>query len=153
MVNRRCVEAFCRLRRQNILLRGCVKRFFTALRAELYFERRVIFTISRSEIMKNTSVSNLNLARSAMKILFTQPHNRIGPGGASLMHRHYCYVQGSRKMRFFRPQENFLGYRSGFCGRRKERNIQKDRFLEYCAITGIIWPLSGPEFYLPIRSL
>jgi hypothetical protein len=53
--------------------RGCVKRFFTALRAELCFERHVIFTISRREIVKMTCLTKYNLARSAEKILFTQP--------------------------------------------------------------------------------
>jgi hypothetical protein len=42
--------------------------------AKYYFETDVFFMILRSKIMKNTSVSNLNLARSAIKRLFTQPH-------------------------------------------------------------------------------
>jgi len=37
--------------------RGCVKRFFTALRAELCFERHVILTISLREIVKMTCLS------------------------------------------------------------------------------------------------
>jgi hypothetical protein len=41
----------------NNIFRGCVKRFFTALRAELCFERHVILTISRSEIVKMTCLS------------------------------------------------------------------------------------------------
>jgi hypothetical protein len=36
---------------------GCVKRFFMALRAELCFERHIIFTISRSEIVKMMCLS------------------------------------------------------------------------------------------------
>jgi hypothetical protein len=39
------------------LLRGCVKRFFTALRAELCFDRHVILTISLREIVKMTWLS------------------------------------------------------------------------------------------------
>jgi hypothetical protein len=62
-----------RLRRQNILLRGCVKRFFTALRAELCFERHVIFTISLREIVKMTCLSEEYSAAAGGKILFTQP--------------------------------------------------------------------------------
>jgi hypothetical protein len=43
--------------------------------------------ILRSKIMKNTSVSNLNLARSAMKNLFTRPlseENSAAAGGKRL---------------------------------------------------------------------
>ena len=36
---------------------GCVKRFLMALRAELCFERHVIFMISLREIMKMTCLS------------------------------------------------------------------------------------------------
>ena len=36
---------------------GCVKSVFTALRAELSFERHVIFMISLREIMKMTCLS------------------------------------------------------------------------------------------------
>jgi hypothetical protein len=52
---------------------GCVKRVFTALRAELYFERGVIFTISRSEIVKMTPLSEEYSAAEGGKNLFTQP--------------------------------------------------------------------------------
>jgi hypothetical protein len=52
-------------------LRGCVKRFFTALRAEFYFERHVIFTISRSEIVKMTCLSKEYFAAAGGKRLFT----------------------------------------------------------------------------------
>jgi hypothetical protein len=52
---------------------GCVKRFFTALRAELYFERRVIFTISLREIVKMTRLSEEYSAAAGGKNLFTQP--------------------------------------------------------------------------------
>ena len=41
--------------------------------AEYSFETDVFFMILRSKIMKNTSVSNSNLARSAKKKLFAQP--------------------------------------------------------------------------------
>jgi hypothetical protein len=41
--------------------------------AEYSSERHVIFTISRSEIVKMTCLSKHNLARSAVKNLFTQP--------------------------------------------------------------------------------
>ena len=46
---------------------GCVKRFLPPTAAEYYFETDVFFMILLRKIMKNTSVSNLNLARSAMK--------------------------------------------------------------------------------------
>jgi hypothetical protein len=36
---------------------GCVRRFLTALRAELCFERHVVFTISLREIVKTTCLS------------------------------------------------------------------------------------------------
>jgi hypothetical protein len=52
---------------------GCVKRFFTALRAEFYFERHVIFTISRSEIVKMTCRSEEYSAAVGGKRLITQP--------------------------------------------------------------------------------
>jgi hypothetical protein len=41
--------------------------------AEYSFETDVFFMILLRKIMKNTSVSNFNLAQSAMKRLFTQP--------------------------------------------------------------------------------
>jgi hypothetical protein len=44
---------------------GCVKRFFPPSAAEYSFETDVFFMILRSKIMKNTSVSNLNLALRA----------------------------------------------------------------------------------------
>jgi hypothetical protein len=45
--------------------------------AEYSFKTDVFFMILLRKIMKNTSVLNLNLARSAMKRLFTQPLRRI----------------------------------------------------------------------------
>ena len=44
--------------------------------AEYYFDRHVILTISRSEIVKMTCLSKHNSARSAVKNLFTQPLKR-----------------------------------------------------------------------------
>jgi hypothetical protein len=41
--------------------------------AKDYFETDVFFMILRSKIMKNTSVSNLNLARSAIKDFLLNP--------------------------------------------------------------------------------
>ena len=58
------------------LCRGCVKRFFTALRAELCFERHVIFTISLREIVKMTCLSEEYSAAVGGKNLFTQPRWR-----------------------------------------------------------------------------
>jgi hypothetical protein len=55
---------------------GCVKRFLPPSAAEFSFETDVFFMILLRKIMKNTSVSNFNLARSAEKILFTQPPGR-----------------------------------------------------------------------------
>jgi hypothetical protein len=57
--------------------RGYVKRFFTALRAELYFERHVIFTISRSEIVRMTCRSKEYSAAAGGKRLFTQPRLKL----------------------------------------------------------------------------
>jgi hypothetical protein len=54
-----------------------VKRFFTALRAEFYFERHVIFTISLREIVKMTCRSEEYSAAAGGKRLFTQPLKRI----------------------------------------------------------------------------
>ena len=56
--------------------RGCVKSLLPPAAAEYYFERHVIFMISRSEIMKMTCLSKHNSARSAVKNLFTQPHTK-----------------------------------------------------------------------------
>jgi hypothetical protein len=53
---------------------GCVKSLLPPAAAKFYFERHVIFTISQSEIVKMTCHSKHNLARSAKKNLFTQPH-------------------------------------------------------------------------------
>ncbi|MFZ4427552.1 MAG: hypothetical protein ACOYOO_10370, partial [Saprospiraceae bacterium] len=39
--------------------------------------RRVIFTILRSEIVKMTRLAEYNSARSAVKKLFTQPHQKL----------------------------------------------------------------------------
>ena len=50
-----------------------VKRFLPPAASKYSFETDVFFMILLRKIMKNTSVSNLNLARSAMKGLFTQP--------------------------------------------------------------------------------
>jgi hypothetical protein len=64
---------FTALRTELCFERGCVKRFLPPAAAEFSFETDVFFMILRSKIMKNTSVSNFNLARSAVKNLFTQP--------------------------------------------------------------------------------
>ena len=48
-----CVKSFfMALRAELYFERGCVKRFFTALRAELCFVRHIIFLISLREIRK-----------------------------------------------------------------------------------------------------
>ncbi len=49
-----------------------VKILFMALRAKLYYERQVIFTISRSEIVKMTCLSREDSAAVGGKILFMQ---------------------------------------------------------------------------------
>ena len=53
--------------------RGCVKRFFTALRAKLYFDGDIFFLILRSKIRKKMSPSKENFAAAGGKRLFTQP--------------------------------------------------------------------------------
>ena len=55
------------------MVRGCVKSLLPPSATEYYFERHVILTISRSEIVKMTCLSKHNSARSAVKELFTQP--------------------------------------------------------------------------------
>ncbi|MFZ4427226.1 MAG: hypothetical protein ACOYOO_08715, partial [Saprospiraceae bacterium] len=57
--------------------RGCVKRFFTALRAKLCFDRHVIFTISLREIVKMTCLSEEYSAAAGGKNLFTQPQDFV----------------------------------------------------------------------------
>ena len=57
----------------KIFFWGCVKSLLPPTAAEYSFERHMIFMISQSEIMKIMCLSKYNLARSAMKILFTQP--------------------------------------------------------------------------------
>ena len=52
---------------------GCVKSLLPPPAAKHSFVRHVIFTISRSEIVKMTCLTKYNLARSAVKRLFTQP--------------------------------------------------------------------------------
>jgi hypothetical protein len=59
---------------------GCVKSFFPVLRAELYFDSRVIFTISFREIVKMTRLSEEYSAAVGGKNLFTQPHNYLARG-------------------------------------------------------------------------
>jgi hypothetical protein len=63
-----CEKYFFGASRQ-IIIWGCVKRFLPPAAAEYSFERHVIFTISRSEIVKMTCLSKHNLARSAEKNL------------------------------------------------------------------------------------
>ncbi|MEY4135802.1 MAG: hypothetical protein RL386_2152 [Bacteroidota bacterium] len=53
--------------------RGGVKSLFVALRAELCFERHVIFTISLREIVKMTCLSKEYSAAEGGIRLFTQP--------------------------------------------------------------------------------
>jgi hypothetical protein len=53
---------------------GFVKRFFTALRAELCFERHVISTISLREIVEMTCLSEEYSAAVGGKRLIAQPH-------------------------------------------------------------------------------
>jgi hypothetical protein len=47
------------------------------LRTKLYFEGRIIFMISRSEIMKMTCPSKEYSAAAGGEILFTQPRFQI----------------------------------------------------------------------------
>jgi hypothetical protein len=48
------------------------KKFFTALRAELYFDRHIIFEISLREISKMMCLSKQYSAAEGGKRLFTQ---------------------------------------------------------------------------------
>jgi hypothetical protein len=54
------------------ILWGCVKSHLPPAAAEYYFERHIIFEISLREISKMMCLSKDNLARSAIKIFFTQ---------------------------------------------------------------------------------
>jgi len=49
---------------------GCVKSLLPPAAAKFYFERRVIFTISRSEIVKMTRRSIHNLHVGCKKVFF-----------------------------------------------------------------------------------
>jgi hypothetical protein len=71
-----CKKSFAATAAQYSSERGCVKRFFTALRAELCFERHVIFTISRSAIVKMSCLSEEYSAAAGGKRLFTQPRSK-----------------------------------------------------------------------------
>jgi hypothetical protein len=62
---------------ENLWNKCSGKRLFTALRAELYFEIRVIFTISLREIVKMTRISEEYSAAAGGKNLFTQPQNSL----------------------------------------------------------------------------
>jgi hypothetical protein len=66
-------------------MQGCVKSLLPPSAAEHFFVRHVIFTISLCEIVKMTCLTKYNLARSAEKILFTQPRtpNKILRGEAA----------------------------------------------------------------------
>ena len=57
------------LRAKLYLDGGCVKRFLPPAAAEYSFETDVFFMILQSKIMKNTSVSNLNLVLRAILYL------------------------------------------------------------------------------------
>ena len=61
----------------RILLRLC-KSLFMALRANLHFERHLIFEISRSEISKMRCLSKQYFAAEGGKIIFAERIN-IGP--------------------------------------------------------------------------
>jgi hypothetical protein len=74
-----CKKVFYGASRQ-IMFWGCVKKFFTALRAELCFERHVIFTISLREIVKMTCLSEEYSAAEGGKRLFTQPMKHKSEG-------------------------------------------------------------------------
>ena len=54
-----------------------------ALRAKLYFERHIIFEISRSEISKMMCLSKQYSAAEGGKNLFTQPHILLKPTSVS----------------------------------------------------------------------
>ncbi|MFZ4426211.1 MAG: hypothetical protein ACOYOO_03560 [Saprospiraceae bacterium] len=122
--------AFGAKRRKNLFTQphyilGLCKRFLPPAAAEYAFETDVFFMILLRKIMKNTSVSNLNLARSAVKKTFyTASKENLGPPhcpaysadlvgyGAQSKHKHiksglyryiniiplcYCYVEESTK--------------------------------------------------------
>jgi hypothetical protein len=55
-------NSFYTTSQKDILPPKALKIFFMALRAKLYFERQLIFTISRSEIVKMSCLSRENSA-------------------------------------------------------------------------------------------
>ncbi|MEY4135756.1 MAG: hypothetical protein RL386_2106 [Bacteroidota bacterium] len=122
--------AFGAKRRKNLFTQphyilGLCKRFLPPAAAVYAFEPDVFFMILLRKIMKNTSVSNLNLARSAVKKTFyTASKENMGPPhcpaysaglvgyGAQSKHKRiksglyryiniiplcYCYVEESTK--------------------------------------------------------
>ena len=77
---------------------GCVKSLLPPVAAEYYFERHVISTISRSEIVEMTCLSKHNSARSAVKNLFTQPPFKeyfAGAGGEIFFTQALNLVKGT----------------------------------------------------------
>jgi hypothetical protein len=99
--------AFC----GRVLYWGCVKSFFTALRAELYFDRRVIFTISLREIVKMTRLSEEYSAAVGGKNLFTQPQMIVWREAPKLLRgRSYiCCGVRFRSSNFFNALSNSSG--------------------------------------------
>jgi len=77
---------------------GCVKRFFTALRAELCFERHFILTISRSEIVKMKCLSEEYSAAAGGKRLITQPQDFLHNLNIKFCRRwrHFLIILGNR---------------------------------------------------------
>ena len=60
---------------KNILPRSAKERLIT--QPQYYFDRHIVFEISRREMSKTMCLSKDNLARSAVKSLFTHPHKKI----------------------------------------------------------------------------
>jgi hypothetical protein len=55
---------------------GCVKRFSPPAAAKYSLDRDIFFLILLRKIRKKMSLSKYNLARSAVKRLFTQPPSK-----------------------------------------------------------------------------
>jgi hypothetical protein len=70
-----CVKSLLMALRAKLNLDGgCVKSVLTALRAELYFVRHIIFTISRSEIVKMMCLTKEYSAAAGGRRLSAQLH-------------------------------------------------------------------------------
>jgi hypothetical protein len=87
---------FSALRAELCFERDCVKRFLPPAAAIHYFERHIIFEISRREISKMMCLLKDYWARSAVKRLFTQP-----------LSEEYSAAEGGKRLFTQRPRPQY----------------------------------------------